>query len=51
MPAFEDGNRLILIPEWEAIREILVIIPVGSHSMDKSLAKHGFDRDDMTDVL
>jgi hypothetical protein len=22
-----------------------------SHSMDKSLAKHGFDRDDITDVL
>jgi hypothetical protein len=23
----------------------------GTHSMDKSLAKHGFHRDDVTDVL
>jgi hypothetical protein len=23
----------------------------GSHSMDKSLAKHGFHRDDITDVM
>jgi glyoxylase-like metal-dependent hydrolase (beta-lactamase superfamily II) len=50
----EDGDRLILIDTGmgNKIREIfLVIIPVGTHSMDKSLAKHGFHRDDVTDVL
>jgi hypothetical protein len=49
----EDGDRLILIDtEWEISnqRNFLVIIPVGTHSMDKSLAKHGFHRD-VTDVL
>jgi hypothetical protein len=28
-----------------------LLFPVGTHSMDKSLAKHGFHRDDVTDVL
>jgi hypothetical protein len=43
----------LLTPEWEISnqRNFLVIIPVGGHSMDKSLAKHGFHRDDVTDVL
>jgi hypothetical protein len=49
----EDGDRYLLTPEWEISnqRNFLVIIPVGTHSMDKSLAKHGFHRDDVTDVL
>jgi hypothetical protein len=33
------------------IREVFCTIALESHSMDKSLAKHGFDRDDITDVL
>jgi hypothetical protein len=41
-----------LIPEWkQAIREVLGTIRFGVTSMDKSLAKHGFDRDDITDVF
>jgi hypothetical protein len=37
----------------QAIREILCYYSLwGSHSMDKSLAKYGFSRDDIiTDVL
>jgi glyoxylase-like metal-dependent hydrolase (beta-lactamase superfamily II) len=50
----EDGDRLILIDTGMGNKQsekFLVIIPVGTHSMDKSLAKHGFHRDDVTDVL
>jgi hypothetical protein len=49
----EDGDRLILIDGMgNKQSEIFGYYSFGGlHSMDKSLAKHGFHRDDVTDVL
>jgi hypothetical protein len=46
-----EDDRLILIDGMgnKQSEKFLVIIPVGTHSMDKSLAKHGFH--DVTDVF
>jgi glyoxylase-like metal-dependent hydrolase (beta-lactamase superfamily II) len=42
-----------LIPEWDKQSEKFFgyYSLWGSHSMDKSLAKYGFSRDDITDVF
>jgi glyoxylase-like metal-dependent hydrolase (beta-lactamase superfamily II) len=51
----EDGNRLILIDTGMGNKQTDKFFGYyslwGTHSMDKSLAKYGFDRDDVTDVF
>ncbi|AWI25189.1 MBL fold metallo-hydrolase [Flavobacterium pallidum] len=51
----EDGNRLILIDTGMGDKQSEKFFGYyslwGTHSMDKSLAKHGFHRDDITDVF
>jgi glyoxylase-like metal-dependent hydrolase (beta-lactamase superfamily II) len=51
----EDGNRLILIDTGMGNKQSDKFFGYyslwGSHSMDKSLAKYGFHRDDITDVF
>lgn len=51
----EDGNRLILIDTGMGNKQSEKFFGYyslwGSHSMDKSLAKYGFHRDDITDVF
>lgn len=51
----EDGNRLILIDTGMGNKQSEKFFSYyslwGTHSMDKSLAKFGFHRDDITDVF
>ncbi|MCR4032591.1 MULTISPECIES: MBL fold metallo-hydrolase [Flavobacterium] len=51
----EDGNRLILIDTGMGDKQSEKFFGYyslwGSHSLDKSLAKYGFHRDDITDVF
>jgi glyoxylase-like metal-dependent hydrolase (beta-lactamase superfamily II) len=51
----EDGNRLILIDTGMGNKQSEKFFGYyslwGSHSLDKSLAKYGFHRDDVTDVF
>ena len=51
----EDGNRLILIDNGMGNKQSEKFFGYyslwGTHSMDKSLAKYGFNRDDITDVF
>ena len=51
----EDGNRLILIDTGMGNKQSDKFFGYyslwGTHSMDKSLAKYGFHRDDVTDVF
>ncbi|WP_309607412.1 MBL fold metallo-hydrolase [Flavobacterium sp.] len=51
----EDGNRLILIDNGMGNKQSEKFFGYyslwGTHSMDKSLAKYGFHRDDVTDVF
>ena len=51
----EDGNRLILIDTGMGNKQSEKFFGYyslwGSHSWDASLAKHGFHRDDITDVF
>jgi glyoxylase-like metal-dependent hydrolase (beta-lactamase superfamily II) len=51
----EDGNRLILIDNGMGNKQSEKFFGYyslwGNHSLDKSLAKHGFHRDDVTDVF
>jgi len=51
----EDGNRLILVDTGMGNKQSEKFFGFyslwGSHSMDKSLAKFGFHRDDVTDVF
>jgi glyoxylase-like metal-dependent hydrolase (beta-lactamase superfamily II) len=51
----EDGNRLILIDTGMGSKQSEKFFGYyslwGSYSLDKSLAKHGFHRDDVTDVF
>ena len=51
----EDGNRLILIDTGMGHKQSEKFFGYyslwGSHSLDKSLAKYGFHRDDITDVF
>jgi glyoxylase-like metal-dependent hydrolase (beta-lactamase superfamily II) len=51
----EDGNRLILIDTGMGDKQSEKFFGYyslwGSHSMDASLAKYGFHRDDVTDVF
>lgn len=51
----EDENRLILIDTGMGDKQSEKFFGYyslwGSHSMDKSLAKYGFNRDDITDVF
>jgi glyoxylase-like metal-dependent hydrolase (beta-lactamase superfamily II) len=51
----EDGNRLILIDTGMGNKQSEKFYGYyslwGSHSIDKSLAKYGFQRDDITDVF
>ncbi len=51
----EDGNRLILIDTGMGNKQSEKFFGYyslwGTHSMDKSLAKYGFHRDDVTDVF
>jgi len=51
----EDGNRLILIDTGMGNKQSEKFFGYyslwGSHSIDKSLAKYGFQRDDITDVF
>ncbi len=51
----EDGNRLILIDTGMGDKQSEKFFGYyslwGTHSMDKSLAKYGFQRDDITDVF
>ncbi|WP_188049375.1 MBL fold metallo-hydrolase [Flavobacterium sp. GP15] len=51
----EDGNKLILIDTGMGNKQSEKFFGYyslwGSHSMDKSLAKYGFHRDDITDVF
>jgi glyoxylase-like metal-dependent hydrolase (beta-lactamase superfamily II) len=51
----EDGNRLILIDTGMGNKQSEKFFGYyslwGNHSLDKSLAKYGFDRDDITDVF
>jgi len=51
----EDGNRLILIDTGMGNKQSEKFFGYyslwGSHSLDASLAKHGFYRDDITDVF
>ena len=51
----EDGNRLILIDTGMGNKQSEKFFSYyslwGTHSIDKSLAKYGFHRDDITDVF
>jgi glyoxylase-like metal-dependent hydrolase (beta-lactamase superfamily II) len=51
----EDGNRLIMIDTGMGNKQSEKFYSYyslwGTHSMDKSLAKYGFHRDDITDVF
>jgi glyoxylase-like metal-dependent hydrolase (beta-lactamase superfamily II) len=51
----EDGNRLILIDNGMGDKQSEKFFGYyslwGTHSLDKSLAKYGFHRDDITDVF
>ena len=51
----EDGNRLILIDNGMGNKQSEKFFGYyslwGTHSIDKSLQKHGFHRDDITDVF
>jgi glyoxylase-like metal-dependent hydrolase (beta-lactamase superfamily II) len=51
----EDGNRLVLIDTGMGNKQSEKFYGYyslwGSHSIDKSLAKYGFHRDDITDVF
>jgi len=51
----EDGNRLILIDAGMGNKQSEKFFGYyslwGNHSLDKSLAKYGFQRDDVTDVF
>jgi glyoxylase-like metal-dependent hydrolase (beta-lactamase superfamily II) len=50
----EDGNQLILIDTGmgDKSEKFFGYYSLwGSHSLDKSLAKYGFSRDDITDVF
>ena len=51
----EDGNRLILIDTGMGNKQSDKFFSYyslwGTHSLDKSLAKYGFHRDDVTDVF
>jgi glyoxylase-like metal-dependent hydrolase (beta-lactamase superfamily II) len=51
----EDGNRLILIDTGMGDKQSEKFFGYyslwGSHTLDKSLAKYGFTRDDVTDVF
>lgn len=51
----EDGNRLILIDTGMGNKQSEKFFGYynlwGDHTIDKSLAKHGFHRDDITDVF
>jgi glyoxylase-like metal-dependent hydrolase (beta-lactamase superfamily II) len=51
----EDGNRLILIDTGMGNKQSEKFFGYyslwGTHSLDKSLAKYGFHRDDVTDVF
>ena len=51
----EDGNRLILIDTGMGNKQSEKFFGYyslwGTHSLDKSLAKYGFHRDDITDVF
>jgi glyoxylase-like metal-dependent hydrolase (beta-lactamase superfamily II) len=51
----EDGNRLILIDTGMGNKQSEKFFGYyslwGTHSMDKSLAKYGFHRDDITDIF
>ncbi|MFD2602306.1 MBL fold metallo-hydrolase [Flavobacterium suzhouense] len=51
----EDGNRLILIDTGMGNKQSEKFFGFysmwGDHNLDKSLAKHGFSRDDVTDVF
>ena len=51
----EDGNRLILIDTGMGNKQSEKFFSYyslwGTHSLDKSLAKYGFHRDDVTDVF
>jgi len=51
----EDGNRLILIDNGMGNKQSEKFFGYyslwGTHSLDKSLAKYGFHRDDVTDVF
>ena len=51
----EDGNKLILIDTGMGNKQSEKFFGYyslwGTHSMDKSLAKYGFHRDDVTDVF
>ncbi len=51
----EDGNRLILIDTGTGNKQsdkfFSYYYPFGDFSLDTSLAKHGFHRDDITDVF
>jgi glyoxylase-like metal-dependent hydrolase (beta-lactamase superfamily II) len=51
----EDGNRLIMIDTGMGNKQSDKFFGYyslwGNHSMDKSLAKYGFSRDDVTDVF
>lgn len=51
----EEGNRLILIDTGMGNKQSEKFFSYyslwGDHSLDKSLAKHGFHRDDVTDVF
>ena len=51
----QDGNRLILIDTGMGNKQSEKFFGYyslwGTHSMDKSLAKYGFHRDDITDVF
>lgn len=51
----EDGNKLILIDTGMGNKQSEKFFGFysmwGNHSLDKSLAKHGFSRDDITDVF
>ncbi|NNK82283.1 MAG: MBL fold metallo-hydrolase [Flavobacteriaceae bacterium] len=51
----EDGNRLILIDngmgDKQSDKFFGYYFPWGDDTLDKSLKKHGFNRDDITDVF
>ena len=51
----EDGNRLILVDTGTGNKQSAKFFgyyyPFGDYSLDSSLAKHGFHRDDITDVF
>jgi hypothetical protein len=49
----EDGNQFFDTPEWEtnSLKNFMGTIRLGTHSLDNSLAKYGFHRDDITDVF